>query len=230
MNSLSDMPNDWSEIYSILVNHLGNPEELHQSSPLCRCSSALEILIATILTQATSDRNAMKAWQSFQNKYDTFEAVVAMGPETLSETIRPAGMASQRTKVIFDVLKEVYHRFGTFSLDSLANDPDGAWAFLTGLPGIGPKTAACTMLFGLKFPCFPVDVHIERIAKRLGWANLTASPAEIQQKLAARIPAELLEGMHILLLNLGRKYCRPRTPNCAGCPIRERCVYQRRFT
>jgi endonuclease-3 len=218
-------PESWAEIYRLLAADLGEPDLLHESSPLSRCQTALEILIATILTQATSDRNALKAWSNFQAKYAGFEEVMYAGPEALAETIRPAGMAAQRSRVILDVLREINRCFGRFSLEGLADNPEAAWNFLNNLPGVGPKTAACTMLFGFKLPWFPVDVHIERIAKRRGWVDSKSTPGEIQQQLALGIPRDLLGGMHILLLNLGRKYCRPQKPECSRCPVRVGCVF-----
>ena len=42
------------------------------------------------------------------------------------------------------------------------------WRRLRELPGVGPKTAACVLLFSLDEPYFPVDTHVHRVAKRLG--------------------------------------------------------------
>ena len=40
--------------------------------------------------------------------------------------------------------------------------------YLVALPGVGPKTAACVLLFALERPVMPVDTHVHRVARRLG--------------------------------------------------------------
>jgi endonuclease-3 len=94
---------------------------------------------------------------------------------------------------------------------------------LLSLPGVGPKTAACVLLFGFKLPEFPVDTHIHRIAIRMGWVTPKTVPEESQQLLSSVIPVDLHATLHILLLNLGRRYCRPHNPNCRECPLNRDC-------
>lgn len=204
---------------------LGDPQALHRLSPLFYCESALEVLIATILTQATADRNALQAWRNFKATYRDLNQVLQTDAETLYQTIRVGGMAVQKGNAIIRVLQIIAAQLGKLSLDGLKGDPEFAWQFLNNLPGVGPKTAACTMLFGLEMPCFPVDTHIERIAKRQGWVGKRVKPGEIQRQLVERIPEELLADLHILLLNLGREFCRPQNPRCGQCPIGEGCLF-----
>jgi endonuclease-3 len=215
------------EYYNTIINKmrvsLGEPEVLHQSSPLAYTGSALEVLLATILTQATSDKNALRAWQEFKRVYVNPEQVLEDEEQLLFDTIHSAGLATQKTKTIRAVLREIQNRLGTCSLDSLKKDPELAWSFLNRLPGVGPKTAACTLLFGLAIPKFPVDVHIQRIVKRLGWIDGNLSPEQSQDVLTAELPDELFRDLHILLLNLGRRYCRPHQPLCNECPLNGDC-------
>ncbi len=207
----------------MLRNDLGEPDTLHQSSPLAYTSSAVEVLLATILTQATSDGNALRAWQNFKKVYSEPEEVLQSGEERLMETIHSAGLAKQKAKTMMAVLQEIQNKFGICSLDSLKEDSSLAWSFLNHLPGVGPKTAACTLLFGLGFSKFPVDVHIQRIVKRLGWIEGNLNPEQSQEVLSSEIPATLHQNLHILLLNLGRRYCRPHQPLCNDCPLNGEC-------
>lgn len=207
----------------MLRNDLGEPDTLHQSSPLAYTSSALEVLLATILTQATSDGNALRAWLNFKKVYSEPEEVLQSGEQRLMETIHSAGLAKQKTKTMMAVLQEIQNKFGICSLDFLKEDSSLAWSFLNHLPGVGPKTAACTLLFGLGFSKFPVDVHIQRIVKRLGWIEGNLNPEQSQEVLSSEIPAALHQNLHILLLNLGRRYCRPHQPLCNDCPLNGEC-------
>lgn len=212
------------KIEETLENSFGDVAILHRESPLSLCQNALEILIATVLTQATTDHNAMQAWLAFKKFYADFDSVVSGGRERLSEVIRPAGLAQQRSTAILEILEQVHKTFGEYSLESLANDADEAWKFLNALPKVGPKTAACVLLFAWDIPYFPVDVHIERIAKRLSWATAKETAPQIQMRLTAEVPTELHRPLHILLLKLGRTYCRPHKARCGECPLkREYC-------
>lgn len=214
---------DFISIKEKLRKALGEPDLLHQSSPLAYCDTALDVLVATILTQATSDRNALKSWLEFKKIFPEMESVLEKEEEFLVETIRSGGLAKQKAKTIRAVLKSIRDRFSKLSLESPEKDIDLIREMLLSLPGIGPKTAACVLLFGFKLPAFPVDIHIHRIAIRMGWVNSKTSPEETEQILSPIIPADLHAALHILLLNLGRRYCRPHNPNCTECPLNQDC-------
>jgi endonuclease-3 len=214
---------DFLSIKEKLCKALGEPDLLHQSSPLAYCDTALDVLVATILTQATSDRNALKSWLEFKKIFPEMESVLEKEEEFLVETIRSGGLAKQKAKTIRAVLKSIRDRFSKLSLESPEKDIDLIREMLLSLPGIGPKTAACVLLFGFKLPAFPVDIHIHRIAIRMGWVNSKTSPEETEQILSPIIPADLHAALHILLLNLGRRYCRPHNPNCTECPLNQDC-------
>jgi endonuclease-3 len=214
---------DFRLIHAKLRSVLGNPSELHRTSPLAYTDNALEVLLATIITQATSDRNALQAWLRYKAGYPSPGMALKEGEERLAETIRPAGLERQRARTIRRVLEAVHSKLGEYSLDRLPQNAAAAMEFLLKLPGVGPKTAACTLLFGLKLPLLPVDIHIHRIAIRMQWVTPQTGPAETQARLNQLIPSHLYEELHILLLNLGRTYCRPRNPKCESCPIRAEC-------
>lgn len=211
------------EIHRLLVASLGEPGVLHRSSPLCWCDNALEVLLATILTQATSDKNALKAWQNLKQLCKEPWRILELDEAVLINAIQPAGIMTRRSQTIREVLQVTYRRLGEYSLEPLAKDPKFAWEVLNSLPGIGPKTAACTMLFGLGLPSFPVDTHIHRIALRMGWVDPKSTPVDTQGILSEVVPFEYQGGLHILLLNLGRRYCRPKDPDCANCPVHDFC-------
>ncbi len=215
---------NYQTIYDQLRNALGEPAQLHQQSPLDWCDSALEVLLATILTQATNDKNALKAWRQFKECYNPPERALEVPLAEVVEVIRPAGLAGQKAATIQNVLREVRAKLGESSLESLRKTPVAAWDFLTQLPGVGPKTAACVMAFGLGHAAFPVDTHIHRVAGRLGWVSKSLEPAKMQQSLTVAIPVPLHAGLHILLLNLGRQFCRPNQPKCPACPLRLDCA------
>lgn len=210
-------------IENLLREALGEPEALHQSSPLAYCETPLDALIATVLTQATSDRNALKSWRLFKQAFPETEAALQADESAISEAIRSGGLANQKAKTIRAILKALHDRGQGLTLEIAGKDPESVREFLLSLPGVGPKTAACVMLFGLNLPAFPVDVHIQRIAVRMGWVKPRTGPEATQELLTSLIPFKYHSSLHILLLNLGRKYCRPHNPNCQECPLNREC-------
>ena len=64
--------------------------------------------------------------------------------------------------------------------------------------GVGPKTAACVLMFCLNRPEFPVDTHVWRIAKRLHWVPPSATREQTYDHLNLRIPDEIKYAMHVL--------------------------------
>lgn len=101
------------------------------------------------------------------------------------------------------------------SLDWIhALDKEEAMLELIKYPGIGPKTAACVVLFCLQRPCFAVDTHIFRICKWLGWLPSTDTKrvTEIMafSHLEVRIPDHLKYSLHQLLIRHGKSCPRCR--------------------
>lgn len=213
------------EIHQLLAASFDEPEVLHRSSPLYWCDNALEVLLATILTQATSDKNALKAWQNLKQLCTEPSQILELDEAEFIKAIQPAGIMTRRSQTIRGVLQAVYDKLGEYSLESLTKEPKMAWEILNSFPSVGPKTAACTLLFGLGLPSFPVDTHIHRIARRMGWVDLKSNPVDTQTILSDVIPFEYQGSLHILLLNLGRRYCRPKEPECSICPICDFCKF-----
>lgn len=228
MKHLSNPDQYFTLIDNLLRKALGEPEALHQSSPLAHCQTPLEVLIATILTQATSDRNALKSWLQFKQTFPEPEAAFNADESTIKEAIRSGGLANQKAKTIRAILNTI--RDQGLTLKKTGKDCESILKALLSLPGVGPKTAACVLLFGLNLSAFPVDIHIHRIAIRMSWVGPRTGPEETQEFLTSLIPSQYHSSLHILLLNLGRKYCRPHNPNCQECPLSQECLKVYWFT
>jgi endonuclease III len=100
-----------------------------------------------------------------------------------------------------------------------------AKAWLQSLHGVGPKTAAITLLFGLGRPAFPVDTHVHRVAGRLGLIGGNMSADRAHDSLEAIVPPRLFFPFHMNLIRHGRKVCQARQPKCRLCPLTDVCVY-----
>lgn len=183
----------------------------------------LDGLIETVLSQNTNDRNRDMAFERLK-KCGAWGRIAALPQEKVVEAIRPAGLCNNKSQTIMRVLEEVKKRFGAYSLRALKKGTsEEAWNFMTSIRGVGPKTAACVLAFDLGFPAFPVDTHVARISKRLGWADEKETPAQIQSHLESLVPEELKTAGHLNMIQHGKNICKARAPKCGECPLRGIC-------
>ena len=187
------------------------------------------VLVSTILSQNTNDRNRDRAYERLRERFPTWEAVRDAPMEALIAAIRPAGLAPTKAPRIQETLRRIWAERGEFSLDFLADMPlETARAWLLSIPGIGPKTAAIVLLFAFGRPAFPVDTHIHRVCRRLGLIPARATREQAHTLLEDLIPPDLYYPLHLNLIALGRDVCHPRNPECGRCVLRDECDFYRR--
>jgi endonuclease III len=189
-------------------------EELANSAETCGAvANVLDALIGTILSQNTSARNSTAAKLSLDARFGLhgFEAIAKAPREDVVDAIRAGGLANRKAKAIQTVLSAVYAQHGVYSLDHLRDLPDSAvMAELCGYAGVGPKTAACVLLFALdRDSAFAVDTHVFRLSQMLGWIPASANRIQAQAHLDDRIPDALKYDLHVLMVAHGRA--------CKGC-------------
>ncbi len=182
-------------------------------------------LVLTVLSQSTNDRNRDVAYAAVRDRFDDWVAVREAPVDEIEEAIRPGGISrikSARIKAILKALTETDE--GEPTLDWLPDVPVAdAQRYLTSLPGVGRKTAACVLLFALGMRDVPVDTHVARVGTRLGLFRLGAPFDELHDTmLAITPPGEELE-LHLNMLRHGRRTCYARRPNCPGCALNRMC-------
>ncbi len=181
----------------------------------------VELLVRTILSQNTSDRNRDRAYARLRARFPRLEDVLSAPLEEVAAAIRPAGMHRQRAARIQEVLRRLQDERGQLSLAFLEDlPPEEAERWLLSLPGVGKKTAYIVLLFGFGHERFPVDTHIARVTRRLGLWDGRGDPHEA---LAPLVPRGRAYPLHLNLIRLGREYCRPRRPRCPQCPLLDLC-------
>jgi endonuclease-3 len=142
----------------------------------------------------------------------------------VERAIRAGGLARLKTRSIQGILRALHTSRGTLSLDFLARWPTSrAREYLQSLPGVGPKTAACVLMFNLGRPALPVDTHVHRLARRLGLIAPDASAGQAHVLLESACPPRLVYPFHVLLIQHGRTVCRARRPLCGECPLVDLC-------
>jgi endonuclease-3 len=188
----------------------------------------LDVLVETILSQATSDTNSHRAYQKLKERFPVWESVRIARVTSIEAVIRSGGLAKQKSARIKSLLNEIRGRLGSLDLSFLHTAPlDEAKAFLGSFKGVGPKTVACTLLFACKRAVFPVDTHIFRVGRRLGLIPLKCSDAEAHRIMGELIPARRYYEVHINLIRHGRRICRPQKPLCEQCCLIDYCDYYR---
>jgi endonuclease-3 len=186
----------------------------------------LDELIQTILSQHTSDINSARAYQMLVERFPTFAAIRDAPMPLVAEAIRSGGLAEVKAQRIQAVLRALSPDGGPPVLPDLAPRPlDEARRFLTDLPGVGPKTAACVLLFALGRPALPVDTHVHRVSRRLGLISARLSAAAAHAVLEAMTPVADVYSLHVNLIRLGRRVCRAPVPRCGACCLRDGCPY-----
>jgi endonuclease-3 len=190
----------------------------------------LDGLIFTILSQNTNDKNRDAAFAKLKSNWNDWESVANLNPEELADAIRVAGLSSIKSERIIFILKKVKHDFEEYSLFALKNkEIDYVREYLRKLPGVGPKTISCLMLFDLGLPSFPVDTHISRVCKRLGFvpesSKKSIKPEEISLFMEHNVPQERYLGTHINIIEHGRSICKAQKPNCKMCTVKDYCPF-----
>ena len=185
-------------------------------------------LVYTILSQHTSDINSERAFRTLMATFGSLEAVAAADVGDIENAIRSGGLAKTKAPRIKTILNEVMRKVGSYDLTFLAEMPLGeAKAWLKELDGVGPKTAAIILCFSLGLPAMPVDTHIYRVAKRLGFFGPKVSAEQAHDILEPMVEPEDVFAFHLYLINHGRQVCKARRPRCSecvlawGCPSRD---------
>ena len=190
----------------------------------------LDELILTVLSQHTSDLNAERAFAQLRAVYPTWSEVMAAPTRAVADAIRSGGLAETKAPRIQSILRAVDDREGRLDLSRLRDVSDGdARAYLTSLPGVGPKTAAVVLSFALGRDAIPVDTHVHRVSKRLGLIPANASAEKADRLLHDLVPDGLRTPLHVALIRLGREICRAPTPLCRQCPLKDLCPTAPRY-
>jgi len=211
-----------AEIVDLFKQEYGIPEIRERGSPL-------ESLIQVILSQNTNDKNRDRAWKSLQKKFDSVEEIMEADVEKISEAISMAGLHNIKADRIKGCLEKIMKRRGKLDIDFLENmDTEEAKNWLTGLPGIGPKSAAVVLNFNFGKETFPVDTHVFRVTKRLGLIPKNSTRKKAHEILEEKVPGERKQEFHINLIRHGRRTCKARKPLCNNCNFKQICNFYKK--
>lgn len=202
------------------VYHATGPSRGHG----CASIPAVDELVLTFLSQATTDINSWRGYQALRAAYPTWEAVADAPMEIIEELIRPCGLSRQKAPRIIAALQRIRAEQGSITLDFLRDMPRAdALEYLQSIKGVGRKTASCVLLFSLGVPALPVDTHVWRVAKRLGLITAKISAEAAHEILEGIVPEADYLTFHVNVIAHGKAICTARTPKCLACVLAEIC-------
>ena len=216
-----------ARIYDLLIAAYGEPQNEPDFDPVGG-------LIGTILSQHTSDINSERAYKQLVATFTGWEEVRDAPTYKVAEAILSGGLANIKARRIQDVLHELTEmqaRRGDTrplarALDELPHmQPEEAWRWLRKLPGVGPKTAACVLMFNLDLPVMPIDTHIHRVSQRLGLIGPKINADQAHDIFARHVPPAWVYPLHVNLIRHGRLICHAQRPKCSQCVLYEQCAY-----
>lgn len=224
-----------SKIAKLLIKAYGRPKPFKATNPV-------DELVRTVLSQNTNDKNSLGAFAALKRDFKDWDKLLNSDLERISWSISHAGLANIKAKRIKEILAEIKRREGRIDLASLKDMSvkDGL-VYLRSLKGVGPKTAACVLLFSFGKPVMPVDTHIFRVTKRLGLIGPDTGIEEAHGMLTYVILSEanvaslrmteltfrsslLIYEAHLCIIEHGRRTCKAQNPRCGFCALYNICA------
>ncbi|MBC8144863.1 MAG: endonuclease III [bacterium] len=188
--------------------------------------SFIDALVATVLSQNTTDVNSGRAYAKLGDAYSSWDDVADSTLAQLAATIREAGLAEQKATTIIAALNALRDKHGSLELAGIDRIGDTELLDeLTSLKGIGLKTASCVLMFALGRDLCAVDTHIHRVANRVGIVT-TTNPDRTFEALRLLIPPGQARNLHVALIRFGRRICKSQRPHCFDCPLFDLCEWE----
>jgi len=217
---VSDAAGKLTAVHHRLLAYYGEPAPRTLQDPLSE-------LIQTVLSQNTADVNSDRAYASLMERFSgDWEAVRVAPTSDVADAIRHGGLAEIKAARIKSILDRIVETVGELDLGFLREMPlEEGRAYLRSLGGVGPKTAACVLLFACGRPALPVDTHVHRVSQRLGLVPTKATAEQAHSLLEAMVPEDLVYQFHMLLIGHGRQICKAQRPRCFECPVVDLCPF-----
>lgn len=186
-------------------------------NPVCELNfnNTFELLCAVMLSSQTTDKRVNMVTPELFAKFPTPLALSQATYEEVFPIIKSLGFANTKAKNIINMAKQLMTKFN--------GEVPRTFEELESLSGVGHKTASVVLAVGYKIPAMPVDTHLDRMSKRLGYAPKNASIKEVEAAYRKYIPEEDWIDAHHLILLFGRYYCKAINPSCTNCKLKIYC-------
>ncbi|MEX0351028.1 MAG: endonuclease III [Paracoccaceae bacterium] len=209
-----------------LRRYFGTPEQHLLLDPVSQ-------LVMAMIGGVTHEEVSLAAYGRLRKRFRRWEGLRDAPVAEIRDLIRAVNYPEKKAPRLKAALQFVTASEGTLSLDFLNEKPaDAAIAWLEQIDGIGRKTSAAVLNFStLRKPVLVIDTHHQRVAKRLGLVSRKADLAKAYDMLMPLLPSEWgadeMDDHHQLIMLHGQRLCRPSSPSCGTCPLRDMCRYCR---
>ncbi len=213
------------EMIDLLEKHFKVSDEEFIAYYLCRRGyNPFEVLISIIISQNTRDDLALIAFNNLKGVLGdiTPNSVLNTPINVIEESLKVAGLYRRKARVIVECAKNVGELRSYADLNSLPTND--VRELLLSIKGIGYKTVDVFMLMCRGEKVFPIDTHIRRVLRRLGIVGRGDDYLRMQDIVHSLLPPDYYLKAHILLIELGRKYCKARKALCSKCPLSNLCM------
>ena len=173
-------------------------------------------LIAVMLSAQCTDKKVNLVTKPFFEKYQSLEEIDALSIKDIENNIKSLGLYKNKAKNLKGIAHELLTRFN----GKVPQDKNE----LMSLPGVGNKTANVVRVELFKIPEFPVDTHVERLAKRFKLADKSDDVLTVENKLKKDFKKENWIKLHHQFIHFGRYYCKAISPKCEGCKLAGICT------
>ena len=209
-------------VTAVLEALYGSPRHGNKLDPM-------DELVYIHLSKKTNEKGYTKAFEKLSTAFPRWTGLAEANTGYVKSLIASAGLGDQRTEELLFNVKKIKAMFGKETLDPLRSwSEKRLFEFLTGLRGVGPKSARCIMLFSLGKKVFPVDTHVHTICERMGYVEKGLSHKVAQEKLAELFPKKYRYSLHVNMVAHGRRLCKKRgQPACNACHLRKFCRFYR---
>lgn len=198
------------DIFEALSKHILNPKvELDYTNNYT-------LLVAVVLSAQSTDKGVNKATKDLFAKVSTPLEMLEFGEDNLIDAIKTIGLFKNKAKNIIGLSKILIERFNSCVPDNIED--------LTSLPGVGRKTANVVLNTAFGKDAIPVDTHVLRVSKRLGFTS-SSNPLKVEMDLLKIVPDEFKHDASNLLVLHGRYTCKAKKPMCEGCVIVNNCKF-----
>ena len=182
-----------------------------------RFKNPLELLVATILSAQCTDNKVNEVTKDLFRKYKTAESYASAKLSTFEQEIRPTGFYKNKAKMIIECCTQIIRDFNGKVPDTIDE--------LTGLAGVGRKTANVILGSAFGKQVMAVDTHVLRVSNRLGLAH-SKNPDKVEEELVNQLPGKKLTHINIALILHGRQICKAKKPLCPDCVLYKECTWQ----
>ncbi len=172
------------------------------------------VLITTIVSLRTKDEVTIEICKKLYPKLSSPKDILNLTVEDVEKLIYPTGFYKNKAKQIYDICYSLINDYNCIVPDKIEE--------LIKFKGVGRKTANLVLAEGYNIPAMCVDVHVDRISNRFGYIR-TNNPDQTEMRLRKKLPKQYWNRYNQVLVALGQKICRPVSPKCSECPVRDYC-------